>query len=465
MSRRTAKLGVIVLLLLLIACAVAWRWNAHAPRATREPLPPIPVVPATAQPKLVRIASLPPLKDRSFAKPVIAADHEGQIVVAKAMTEQEVRLVQWHSDKVQGWTSPAFLNSVTQAEPFEGDPWLETDRQGQFSLVYLDAPLDLTKGLGLALRRSVDSGCTWSEAESICQMADRPVMGVSPNGEHWVIAASLSEERANASQEPLNGNDPRLNEKVAARFRHSAGIFSSKFQGRDWKRLPGPWDDTHAIPFSAVIDEGGRIATSWIAARGLALRGEPADVRSLVVSTQDEGITWVETELVSNLQPDRTHPFNGERFPVLVLGSEKRLHVAYVESRAAGLSVRHSDDWTQWTDPVRLSQDGAEEVRLPAIAALGPMVHVIWAERKGETWRLYYCGSRDRGETWSDRILLKSPHDNPTPEKDTGFHPTSDDDQFCIRDDGAGTVHAVWSSRGKRSESRVWYAAIEWRVD
>jgi hypothetical protein len=422
----------------------------------------MPEVPETARPKVVLSVPLTPLTAATFAKPVIAADHERQIVVAQALTAQGSRLAQWRSDQEKRWTALEFVGNVIPVKVLEFDPWLETDRRGQFSLVYVDAPHDGQNGLGLALCRSTDGARTWSTPESIASIAmgaDRPVLGVSPDGNYWVVATSRTERRENSSQKPLNGNDPQVNEKIAALFRHSSGVFVSQNRGRSWKRVPGPFGDTHAVPFSVVVDDKRRIATSWVSANGLAIVDVPANSRSVVAVTADRGINWTETDLVSNLQPDRRHPFNGERFPVLALGDRDRLYVAYVESLATGLYVRQSDDWKQWSGAVRLSQASADEVRLPAIAALGPMVHAIWAERHQERWQMYYCGSRNRGERWCERIRLSAPGDG-------GFELTSADDQFCVRDDGAGTVHAVWTIRGKGTTffgASVWYAAIKWQ--
>jgi hypothetical protein len=446
--------------LLCATSAVVWHLNGVVSVTERASPPPMPFLPETARPKLVVSTPLPPLAAAAFAKPVIAADHERRIVVAQALTPQESQLVQWRAVQGNAWAAPEFFEHEPRGKVSEYDPWLETDRRGQFSLVDVDSPQS-DHGLGLALRRSTDGTRSWSTPESIVTGADRPVLGVSPNGAYWVVAASLSERRENSSKQPLDGNDPHLQEKIAAMFRYSSGVFVSQNEGQSWQRLPGPLGESHTVPFSVVVDDRGRIASSWIDANGPDVIGVPAHSRSVVAVTVDRGVHWVETELVSKLQPDRRHPFNGERFPVVSVDVEDRLHVAYVESLGAGLSVRHSDDWKGWSGAMRLSQASAEEVRLPAIAALGPMVHVIWAERHQGRWAMSYRGSRNAGESWSERIGLTRPDESQ-------FDLTSDDDQFCVRDDGAGTVHAVWAVRGKGpafSGARVWYAAIKWQRD
>jgi hypothetical protein len=458
MRRLRTTMSAIGAVLLCAAIAIYWHTADDDPVADGTPLPEPPVVPENAVPLCVSSAPLPAAEGTYEAKPVVAADREHRIVVAQDLLADDWRLVQWHSAAGQRWAAPRTLENPPTASRFVGDPWVETDRRGRFYLV--DTFLS-----GLVFWRSTDFGRTWKLPLTIAQRADRPVMGASRDGKHLVIAASLGEGTGVVTTTPLDANDPQFAAKIAASTRFSTGVFWSQDQGRNWRRLPGPLKGWHAIPFSVIIDDEGRIASSWIAAQG-----EQRNSRSVVCSTTDHGQSWSETELVRDLQPDRNHPFNGERFPVLALSSTGTLHVAYVESLAKGLAVRQSDDWNRWANSRRLSDEAvpegpAEEVRMPAIAALGPMVHVSWIERRNGRWQMYYRGSRDRGQSWSKRLRLSVPHASSTLIDQQGFRLTSDDDQTCVADDGAGTVHVVWAVRGAGPSvpSRIWHARIKWQ--
>jgi hypothetical protein len=118
-----------------------------------------------------------------------------------------------------------------------------------------------------------------------------------------------------------------------------------------------------------------------------------------------------------------------------------------------------SSDWMKWDMPVTLSREHAEEVRLAAIDARGPMVHVAWMERTADEWHAYYCGSRDRGRTWIDPICVSVATREGSVEAD-GFQILSDDDQSCVRDDGLGRVHIVWTIDG----GEIIHSIVDWKA-
>lgn len=457
MSRARATFSVIGVILLCIAIT-AYNESNDDSREDVLPLPSPPTVPEGATPQFWSSTPLPEAEWSIVAKPVIAADREHLVVVAQNAQGELSRLIAWRSGNRSTSSDWQPLENWPAKARFNGDPWMQTDGRGRFFLVH--TTLD---GGTLAVRRSNDFAENWSTPQEVAQRADRPVLGISPSGKHLVIAASMVEDRENAPKIVLRGDDPQLQEKLAALTRHFAGIFVSQDRGRTWKRAPGPLPETHAIPFSVVCDDEGRIASAWIAARGIARFNAPRNSRSIVCATRDGGKKWTETELVADLQPDRMHPFNGERFPVLALGPTGVVHVAYVETLAKALWVRSSENWEQWKTPIRLSSDSAEEIRMPAIATSGAMVHVTWMERRNGRWQTWYRGSRNHGKAWSERLLLSPQNESSTLIDELGFDAPADDDQSCITDDGAGTVYVVWTVWGRNASSRIWLASIKWQ--
>ncbi len=446
----TAFRRSIPLLITAVLIAATWWWTVRDDwKAEITSPPPYPVVSDDARPQLIATNRLPPMPGYSGAKPVVCADHRGHVLVlAHGITRPlGSDMLLWRSsNRGTSWNAPANLTNEAAKGRFYFDPWLETDRHGGFYFVssLLSNPLPL-------FARSRDAGATWQLSIQIgSQFCDRPVLGVSPNGHSLVVAASLSERSTSFPAEPLKGDDPNLSAKIAAAFRHSSGVFMSEDQGTHWRRLSGPFGDSHAIPFAAAVDDSGRIAAAWI------VSGNGS--RSSLAISSDAGSTWTETSLVASLQPDRPHPFNGERFPVLAIDGESGLHVAYVTSGAKSLEVISSGDWTKWEAPVALSHEHAEEVRLAAIDARGPMVHVAWIERTSGEWHTYYCGSRDRGRTWIDPICVSVTTREGSEEAD-GFQILSDDDQSCVRDDGLGRVHIVWTIRG----GEIMHSIVDWQ--
>ena len=443
----------LLLPIVLILGVATVMWRGARPRPWAGSLPPIApyrVPDQNEQPALVQAAELPPLDGFESPKPVVSADGQGNVVVVAYAVQEKllaIDIVAWRSiDRGKTWEQPENITRMAAQGEVNFDPWLDTDGRGHYYIVH-----GLRSDGHPLIRRSKDAGKTWSDPLPIpWKHCDRPVLGVSPNGKQLVVAAAMSEPVANAPK-TLDGNDPDLAAKVRASILHSSGVFLSGDHGNSWERMPDPFGhDQHAIPFSVVIDDRDRVAASWI------IEGNGS--WSAVSVSQDRGRTWSITTLVDSLQPDRPHPFNGERYPVLDIDGSNELHVAYVTSGATGLMVQRSRNWKSWENSVSLSNKAAEEVRLAAIDACGPMVHVMWMERIGKTWQAYYRGSSNHGVAWSAPCCLSESFVLLDSSVSNGFQIYGDDDQSSLRDDGLGRIHAVWCVKG----GNVVHAIIEW---
>jgi hypothetical protein len=415
--------------------------------------PPFPAPAVDASPQLV---SAKPLDStHRYVKPVVAADHQGNVVVIAEEHFAGHQIAQWTSYDGGGtWEGLRYLPHSPD-DRVSGDPWLATDRRGRFYCLFIC--ITAPKGLN-AFHRSCNGGKTWSPRISVTPAGDRPLFGVSPDGKLLVTASSVVERTKELLNERLDENDPNLEEKIGATSRWYSAMSVSEDWGAHWRQFPGPLKDLHAIPFSVVVGDDGKIASSHLAIS----KGE---TESVVCTALDHGRNWNETTLEMNLQPDRPHAFNGARFPVLAADGDKNLHVAFINRLAKGLFVRKSKDWINWDSPVQLSSVEAEEVRMPAIAAWGPMVHVTWMERRSASWQMYYCGSKNNGRTWSDRLLLSVPDANCSLINGDGFQITCDDDQTSVTDDGLGNAHIVWavSKVGSNAPGTVWHGVVRWQ--
>ncbi len=445
----TANKRLIVGLMAAGLCAIWFMRPASRWAEVTRPAP-IPSVAEDRKPTLSRSFQLPSLKGRSAAKPVVAADPDGNVlVVAHGVSNAPLGsdMLLWRSDdRGDTWSLPVNLTNQAQDGEVFFDPWLDTDRRGHFYFVHV-----LRSDGRPLIRRSKDAGLTWSHALSIpWKWCDRPVLSVSPNGRRLVVAGSIRKKTDQYPSVPLDSSDPDLKRKLQAAFRFSTGIYVSRNQGDSWEKVAAPFEDAHAIPFSIICDDDGMIAASWIVAGNGS--------RSVVTVTEDHGKTWTKTTLVESLQPDRPHSFNGERFPVLSVDGRLGLHVAYVTAGATALMIQHNSDRKAWSDAKRLSSEAAEEVRMAAIDACGPMVHVTWMEKRGTNWHTYYRGSRDFGETWSSPLCLSETITLPDTTIANGFQISSDDDQSSIHDEGTGRAHAVWTMFG----GEVVHAMIDW---
>jgi hypothetical protein len=422
-------------------------------------LPAYPVLKSGATPVLITTSRLPPLAGYSTPKPVVAADPQGNVVVVAhgiINSPLGMDILTWRSeDRGESWKPPEKLTSQAMQGAIHFDPWLETDKRGHYYMVYA------VRSDGRAIvRRTKDSGITWSSQLPIpWKHADRPVMGISPNGQRLVVAASMTEKAADVSVDSLTSDNPdpeaklrEIREKLRKSLTYSSGVFVSNDHGSTWKKWPGPFTSEHAIPFSVVVDDHDRVAVSWIVGG--------AGSRSVVSVSNNRGVTWSEQVLVQPLQPERPHEFNGQRFPVLATDDTSGLLVAYVDDGATQLKVRRSPDGKTWSEPIALSSKAVEEVRMAAIDACGPMTHVTWMERSGDKWHSYYRGSQDRGETWSKTLCLSESIIGTDSAVTKGFQIAGDDDQSSVRDDGRGRIHAVWYTR----DGSLMHAVIEWKT-
>ncbi|HEY0985220.1 sialidase family protein [Schlesneria sp.] len=453
MARQHRRLiGGLFLFVILASIWLSLSRDEFVPALT-ETLP-YPVVLQSVSPELVSSRQLSPGPGFQSPKPVIAADRSGTVVVlAYGLVNDPLAgdILAWRSiDRGEMWGLPENLTARSTAGELRFDPWVETDRRGHYYAVY-----GLRSDGQTLFRRSANGGASWSHEMPIrWRHGDRPVLAVSPNGRRIVIAASMSEPVPDAATRPLDGNAPNVHELLRARIRHYSGVFLSNNFGKSWQRLPPPFGETtQAIPFSVVIDDDRQIAASWI------VEGEGST--SQLSMTDNDGETWRNTVLVESLQPDRPHPFNGERFPVVARDGSGRFHTAFITARAEKLLTRSSSDGREWSDATQHSHPSAEEVRMAAIDAIGPMVHVMWMERQGETWQAYYRGSSDHGKTWIDSICLSNSIQLKNGTIVDGFQIYGDDDQSSLRDDGRGRVHAVWSVQG----GIVIHSVIDWRTE
>ncbi|MHC5540183.1 sialidase family protein [Singulisphaera rosea] len=450
---RKARLWIFLIALAFAVVVLRPRatpWIVSLPLAS-----PYPRLDRDAKPFLIRLSQLPALPGFKSPKPVVAADKAGNVVVVAhgfVDVPTAVRgtrgggggseLLVWRSaDRGDRWNLPQNLTGRAADGEIAFDPWLETDGRGHYYLVY-----GLSPEGRVFVRRSKDAGQTWSDPLPIPSKGmDRPVLGISPNGNRLVVAGARTEIPDAATSKPPNGDDPGQVAKLRASIRFDSSVFVSNDHGDSWEKWPSPFGREHAIPFAVVIDDEDRVTASWVV--------EGGGSRSAVSLSEDRGQTWKTTTLVESLQPDRPHPFDGERFPVVALDGASGLHVAFVTAGARQLLTRRSVAGKGWSEPITLSNPSAEEVRMAAIDARGPMVHVTWVERNGTSWHAYYRGSRNSGESWMPTVRVSG---EGTTSARFALH--SDDDQSSVRDDGLGRVHAVWCSRG----GDVWHAVLEW---
>ena len=431
--RMNVRAKTILLALVFVMTGAMWSLRHSTPWGGDDQIvPPRPFEPWLSEPSLAFARPLP--SDVDTAKPVVIADHRGQVAAIAQEVSRARPFLHWYSpNHGRSWPEPRRIRAIPDDHRLN-DPAMVSDRRGRAYFISIsDSDPNVSPyHVDNVLRRSLDGGQIWEAPITLPVAGDRPVLAVSPNGQRLVVATYI----------------------------HEPVIVVSNDRGLTWKRLSAsPLAGTPAVAFSVVIDDAGRIAGTWIA--------EGDGSRSIVATSTDDGATWQEIELVSNLQSGLSHSFAGGRLPVLAMDGEGGLHAAFVNSGGVAVLVRHSRDWQHWGQPLQLSDDSANEARLPAIASWDHMVHVTWMERRNGLWHVYYRGSKNHGRTFSDAIRLSVPSPRSTLITEDGFRLTGEDDQTSITDDGMGNAHAVWSVRrdGDDVVGTVWHAVVSWNDD
>jgi len=163
MARNVAILiGTIAGLLIVV-----WLWLRPSPWAEAILVPAqYPAFRQDAQPQLVKVSQLPALNGYASPKPVVAADRFGNVAVVShgvVNTPLGIDILLWLSgDRGDSWGQPENLTKSGKAGEINFDPWLETDGDCRYYLVYAQR----RQGNLISLR-SKDFAKSWSRSLQI----------------------------------------------------------------------------------------------------------------------------------------------------------------------------------------------------------------------------------------------------------------------------------------------------------
>jgi hypothetical protein len=114
----------------------------------------------------------------------------------------------------------------------------------------------------------------------------------------------------------------------------------------------------------------------------------------------DGGITWEPEYCLSGSSVNAYNP------TIAVSGSD--VYVAWNDKRDGNMEIyyiKSFDNGLNWEPEMRLTDDPADS-GLPSIAVSGSSVHIAWVDARNGLNEVFYKGSVDGGENWSDDIPL-----------------------------------------------------------
>jgi hypothetical protein len=312
----------------------------------------------------------------------------------------------------------------------QNDPEIEVANDGSIYALWLD---NYTPGVKFT--KSTDHGATWSTPKIFVgsglnkkNWSDKPILAISPNGQHVYVAFNSSNSFISASHD------------FGQTF--SAPVKTNN-DDRYWFHNGGAVAPNGNVYFSAVDYAQDYTGDSFIN----------------VIKSTNGGTSWTTTRLDQSAQmpdcPWAAGCYFGFLGPSAVLAIDKngKIMLAYPSGATSGaperMYVRTSTDGVTWTARQEISNGSATVNNgFPAIAT-GPTAgdfRVTWQDdRNGSTnaWNTWYRRTTNGGASWSAEVRL-SDQGSGAPYKDVFGYRFPYGDYFEMAVDSAGKNHVIW---------------------
>jgi hypothetical protein len=312
----------------------------------------------------------------------------------------------------------------------QNDPEIEVATDGAIYALWLDAYTP-----GVKFTKSTDHGVTWSTPKVFVgsgggrkNWSDKPIIAISPNGQHVYVAFNASNSFISASHD------------FGQTF--SAPVKTNN-DTRYWFHNGGAVAPNGNVYFSSVDYSQDYTGDSFIN----------------VIKSTNGGASWTTTRVDQSAQmpdcPWAAGCYFGFLGPSAVLAIDKagKIMLAYPSGATSGaperMYVRTSTDGVTWTARQEISNGSATVNNgFPAVAA-GPTAgdfRVTWQDdRNGSTtaWNTWYRKTTNGGSTWSAEVRL-SDQGSVAPYKDVFGYRFPYGDYFEMAVDASGKNHVIW---------------------
>lgn len=314
----------------------------------------------------------------------------------------------------------------------QNDPEIEVATDGSIYALWLD---NYTPGVKFT--KSTNHGATWSPSITFTgtgggkpkPWSDKPILAISPNGQHVYVAFNASNSYISASH------------NYGATF---GAPVKTNNDTRYWFHNGGAVAPNGDVYFSAVDYTQDYTGISYID----------------VIRSTNQGSTWQTIRVDQSAQqadcPWSAGCYFGFLGPsaVLAVDTAGKIMLAYpandVDSTPERMYTRTSTDrGTTWTARTEISNGSATVNNgFPAIAsgsAAGDF-RVVWQDdRNGATnaWNTWYRRTTNGGSTWSSAIQL-SDQSTGAPYKNSFGYRFPYGDYFEMAVDSTGRNHVIW---------------------
>jgi hypothetical protein len=328
------------------------------------------------------------------------------------------------SDGGATWSGDSFLPITRHTQ---NDPQMEVATDGTIYAVFLD-----DYNPGIKFTKSTNRGATWSEPFRLTgggrkpNWSDKPVLAISPDGQHVYIAFNASDSYVVASHNFGQSFESAVKTNNDQRYWfHSAGAVAPN---GDVYFAAADFSQTYTGDSNINILRSTNQGSSWSTQR-------------LDTSAEMPPCDWADGCYLGFLGPSIGVAINGTGSMVIAYNA------GINAGEAQKLWVRTSSNGVNWSERQQVSQSSNSiNNAFPAVAAGTNDFRLVWQDDSNAittAWNTWLSTSQNGGQSWSTAVRL-SDLSSGAPYKTAQGYRFPYGDYLEIAVSSSGTNHIIW---------------------